>query len=145
MSVSFVFPFPDFYRTHSATLYLEDQPLTVQECHWGIVQQTDAQQRPQAGVLAGKISLVVDTLHHPVLDAWMADPHKRLSGLLVVHAADGLGTARRLRFVDALCINQGLTFLAGEGSRYAGSMSLLLSARELHVNEGLMIDNHWPE
>ena len=116
----------------------------MQEYHWGIVRQTDAQHRPQGGVLAGKISLVVDTLHHPVLDAWMADPRKCLSGELVAHAADGLGTARRLRFVDALCVNQGLTFLAGAGSRFAGSMSLLLSARELHVNEGLAIDNHWP-
>ena len=65
----------------------------MQEYHWGIVRQTDAQYRTQGGVLAGKISLVVDTLHHPVLDAWMAAPHphppprKCLSGELVAHAA----------------------------------------------------------
>ena len=59
----------------------------MQEYHWGIVRQTDAQYRTQGGVLAGKIGLVVDTLHHPVLDAWMAAPRKCLSGELVAHAA----------------------------------------------------------
>lgn len=130
---------------HSANLYLEDSSLGVQEFHWGIVQPTDEQGRPQAGILAGKISLVLDTLQHPVLDAWMADPRKRLSGKVVVAAADGMGATRTVRFVDALCVNQGLTFVADSPSTFAGSMSVVLTARELHLDEGLTIDNRWPE
>lgn len=108
------------------------------------MQLTDLNSRPQSGILAGKISLVIDKLQHPLLDAWMADPRKQLSGVLVADAADGMGTARRLRFVDALCVNQGLTFTAGGDAQFAGAMSLLLTARELHVEETLVIDNRWP-
>ncbi|RZJ57741.1 MAG: hypothetical protein EOO55_02710 [Hymenobacter sp.] len=129
---------------HSAKLYLEGELITVQEFHWGIVQLTDAQSRPQNSILAGKISLVIDKLQHPLLDAWMADAHKQLSGLLVADATDGMGTARSLRFVDAFCVNQGLSFTAGGTGSFAGTMSLLLTARQLHIEEALVIDNNWP-
>lgn len=129
---------------HSAKLYLEGEVLIVQEFHWGIVQLTDAQSRPQSGILAGKISLVIDKLQHPLLDAWMADARKQLSGLLVADAPDGMGTARSLRFVDALCVSQGLAFTAGGNSTFAGTMSILLTARQLHVDGALVIDNNWP-
>ena len=129
---------------HSAHLLLEGELIPVQEFHWGIVQPTDLSQRPQSGILAGKISLVLDKLQHPVLDAWMAANRKRLSGTLVVDAADGTGSTRCLRFVDALCVNQGLTFSAGGGGAFAGTMSVLLTARELHVDDALTIDNNWP-
>ena len=129
---------------HSATLYLEGENIFVQEFHWGIVQPTDHQSRPQNGILAGKLSMVVNLLQHPLLDAWMADARKQLSGELVAEAPNGMGTARRLRFVDALCVNQGLTFVTGSTSAAAGTMSLLLTARELHVESDLVINNHWP-
>lgn len=129
---------------HSAKLYLEGSVIPVQEFHWGIVQLTDAQSRPQSGILAGKISLVIDKLQHPILDAWMADARKQLGGVLVADAANGMGTMRRLRFVGALCVNQGLNFTAGGSGAFAGTMSLLLTARELHVEDELTIDNHWP-
>lgn len=130
---------------HSAKLYLEGFQLTVQEFHWGIVQLTDTQSRPQNGILAGKISLVIDKLQHPLLDAWMADPRKRLSGEIIADSPDGMGTARSLRFVDALCVSQGLHFVAGGQDAFAGTMSVLLTARQLHVDGGLVIDNQWPE
>ena len=133
------------FMAHSATLYLEGSPIAVQEFHWAIVQLTDLQSRPQAGILAGKISLVIDKLQHAVIDAWMADPAKRLDGSVVVKAADGMGAVRTLRFVDALCVSQGLSFTAGGDGTYAGTMSVLLTARQLHVNEGLTLDNHWPD
>lgn len=129
---------------HSAKLYLAGETIPVQEFHWGIVQQVDAQSRPQAGILAGKISLVIDKLQHPLLDAWMADARKQLSGEVVADAADGMGTIRRLRFEDALCVNQGITFVADGSGTFAGTMSLLLTARALHVNEALVLDNCWP-
>ncbi len=129
---------------HSAKLYLEGETIVVQEFHWGIVQLTDAQSRPQSGILAGKISLVIDKLQHPLLDAWMADARKQLSGLLVADAPNGMGTTRSLRFVDALCVGQGLSFTAGGDSTFAGTMSILLTARQLHVDGSLVIDNHWP-
>ncbi|MDJ0364700.1 type VI secretion system tube protein TssD [Hymenobacter sp. H14-R3] len=129
---------------HSAKLYLEGEELIVQEFHWAVVQFTDAQSRPQNSVLAGKISLVIDKLQHPLLDAWMADARKQLSGLLVADAPDGLGTARSLRFVDALCVSQELHFTAGGDGQFAGSMTIVLTARQLHIESELVIDNHWP-
>ena len=129
---------------HSAKLFLEGEVLVVQEFHWAIVQLIDNQSRPQSGILAGKISLVIDKLQHPLLDAWMADARKQLSGLLVADAPDGMGTARSLRFVDALCVSQGLAFTAGGDSTFAGTMSILLTARQLHVDGALVIDNNWP-
>ncbi len=129
---------------HSAKLYLEDDVIQVQEFHWGIMQPTDGQSRPQSGITAGKISLVLDKLHHPVLDAWMADERKLLSGTLLADSPDGMGSARSLRFVDALCVSQGLSFSASGGGHFAGTMSLQLTARELHVDGSLLIDNQWP-
>ena len=130
---------------HSAKLYLEGPPLVVHEFHWGVVQATDVQTRPQNGVLAGKISLVIDKLQHALLDAWMADPRKQLSGELIAEARDGMGAARRLRFVDAVCINQGMTFTASGNSSFAGTMSVLISARELHIEETIAVANRWPD
>ncbi len=130
---------------HSAKLYLENDIIQVSEFHWGVVQETDLQSRPQSGILAGKLSFVIDKLQHPVLDAWMADARKLLSGVLVADAPDGMGAVRRLRFVDALCVNQGINFTAtGSQGRFAGSMSVLLTARQLHIDEALVIDNQWP-
>jgi hypothetical protein len=130
--------------SHSATLYLERTAIVVQEFHWGIVQPTDSTHRPQAGVLAGKISLVVAQLHHPLLDAWMASEGKLCSGELLAEAADGTGTVRRLRFVEALCVNQGMAYHDGGGAGLVGTLSLLLTARELHVDHALVINNAWP-
>jgi hypothetical protein len=129
---------------YSAKLYLEGEVLVVQEFHWAIVQFTDVQSRPQNSILAGKISLVIDKLQHPLLDAWMADARKQLSGTVVADATDGMSTARTLRFVDALCVNQGLHFTAGGTETFAGSMSILITARQLHVENELVIDNNWP-
>ncbi|GAB3638345.1 hypothetical protein GCM10027422_39350 [Hymenobacter arcticus] len=129
---------------HSAKLYLEGEVLIVQEFHWAIVQLIDAQSRPQNSVLAGKISVVIDKLQHPLLDAWMADARKQLSGLVVADSPDGMGTARSLRFVDALCVSQELQFTAGGTGTFAGAMTIVLTARQLHIEDGLTLDNHWP-
>jgi hypothetical protein len=43
---------------------------------------------------------VLDHLHDPVLDHWMADSHKRLSGRLVVTGIEG-SRFRTVQFHDA--------------------------------------------
>lgn len=126
---------------HSATLELEGISQEVRELHWSIVQVTDDHHQPLAGVLAGKIHLVFNGLLHPVLDEWMASDDRELSGEVRVRAADGQGVVRVLRFVDAICVNEGLHFTTLGG--VSSTTSVLISARVLIVNGALEINNNW--
>ncbi|WP_223648600.1 type VI secretion system tube protein TssD [Hymenobacter psoromatis] len=124
------------------TLLLDGNAIRVREYHWAIVQTTDEMNRPQGGVLAGKLHVVLDCLAHPVVDAWMADSRKTMSGELLVLGPDGQ-RARTIRFTDAYCVNQGL-FFDGMSNQQAGALSVLLSAHTLLVDQELEIRNVWP-
>jgi len=124
------------------TLHLGPHAIRVQEYHWAVVQPTDDLNRPQGGILAGKLHLVLDCLAHEALDAWMADSHKKLSGEVSALGPDGL-RLRTLRFTDAYCVNQGL-FFDGTSNGRSGALSVLISARSLLVDQTLALENLWP-
>ena len=124
------------------TLQLGPHTIRVQEYHWAVVQPTDDLNRPQGGILAGKLHLVLDCLAHEVVDAWMADSHKKLSGEVSALGPDGF-RLRTLRFTDAYCVNQGL-FFDGASNRRSGALSVLISARSLLVDQALTLENLWP-
>lgn len=128
----------------TATLHLTAEAATwsVREFHWALVQNIDELTRPQAGVHGGQLSLALDHLHHPVLDAWMASPTKLRSGSLTVRAADG-HRFRTVRFEDAYCVSEGLHF-DSTGLGPATTMSLLISAERLDIDGAVQVDNHWP-
>jgi len=90
-----------------------------------------------------QLHLVLDHLHDPVLDHWMADSHKRLSGRLVVTGIDG-SRFRTVQFHDALCVSEGLYFNA-TGVGPATTMSVLISANRLVVDGVVETSNHWPD
>lgn len=127
---------------YQVTLNLDGMAIPVREYHWAIVQTTDEVNRPQGGVLAGKIHVVLDCLAHPIVDAWMADSLKTMSGELLVLGPDGL-RARTIRFTDAYCVNQGL-FFDGMSNRQSAALSVLLSAHTLLIDQELEIRNMWP-
>ena len=124
------------------TLRFDEHLIPVQEYHWAIVQTTDEVNRPQNGVLAGKLHLVLDGLVHPALDAWMANSTKTANGELLVLGPAGF-RVRSIHFTDAYCINQGL-FFDGTDTRRSGALSVMLSARVLVINQELEISNVWP-
>jgi len=128
--------------TAELRLDTETQTWTVQEFHWAIVQNTDEQARPQSGIHAGQLHLVLDHLHHPVLDEWMANSRKLLSGSLLVRGLDG-SRFRTVAFRNAYCVSEGLHFNStGVGS--ATSMSVLISAQQLLINKEVETTNSWP-
>lgn len=86
---------------------------------------------------------MLDHLHDPVLDAWMADSYKLRDGKLVVTGADGL-RFRTVRFEDASCVGEGLYFNS-TGTGPATTMSVLISARKLTVEGEVDFDNVWPQ
>lgn len=128
----------------TATLHLaaEARAWTAQEFHWAIVQNIDEFTRPQAGIMAGQLHLVLDHLHDPVLDDWMANPTKLRNGHLKILAADGSGF-RTILFEDAYCVSEGLNFNS-TGLGPATTMSVLISACRLTIDGEVKVDNNWP-
>lgn len=128
----------------TAELHLdaEMKPWPAREFHWAVVQNIDEKSRPQAGLHSGQMHLVLDHLHHPVLDEWMADSTKLRNGKLIVTAADG-GVFRTVRFEGAFCVGEGLYFNS-TGTGPAATMSVLISAHKMTVDEEVDFDNEWP-
>ncbi|WP_046244424.1 type VI secretion system tube protein TssD [Hymenobacter terrenus] len=128
----------------TAKLHLDVESVSwpVLDYHWAVVQAITEQSRPENSIFAGQLHLVLDHLHHPLLDAWMSDATKRRNGRLEVTSTDG----RRLRtvaFWDAYCVSEGLYFNS-TGVGRATTMSVLISANRLLIDEEVEITNHWP-
>lgn len=123
----------------TAELQLTACVLPVLEFHWALVQSMDERGRPQSFLRGGQLHLVLDHLHHSVLDAWMADPQMLLDGSLVVRGLDG-SRFRTVAFREAFCVNEGLYFNS-TGLGRATSMSVLISAKHLLVDESVAFDN----
>lgn len=128
----------------TAELHLDAEPTSwlVREFHWAVVQNIDEQARPQAGLHSGQLHLVLDHLHHPVLDGWMAESTKLLDGKLVVTGADG-SVFRTARFEGAFCVGEGLYFNS-TGTGPAATMSVLISAQKLTIDGEVGFNNEWP-
>lgn len=129
----------------TATLELTAEPVhfPVLEFHWAVVQQSGERNEPMAGILAGQLHLVLDHLHHPVLDHWMADSDKLHDGRLVVLGLDGV-RFRTVQFERAYCVSEGFYFNS-TGNGRATAMSVLISAQRLLVDGEVKLDNKWPD
>lgn len=106
------------------------------------MQNINERTRPENGIYAGQLHLVLDHLHHPVLDDWMSDATKLRDGRLVVMAPDG-SRLRTVQFWNAYCVGEGLYFNA-TGVGRAATMSVLISAQRLLLNDEVEVSNHWP-
>ncbi len=123
----------------TAELQLAACVLPVLEFHWALVQSTDERGQPHAFLRGGQLHLVLDHLHHPVLDGWMADPQMLLDGKLVVQGLDG-SRFRTVAFREAFCVSEGMYFNS-TGLGRATSLSVLISAKHLLVDESVEFSN----
>lgn len=123
----------------TAELHVVEYVLSVSEFHWALVQSVDEYSRPQGFVYGGQLHLVLDHLHHPVLDSWMADPQMLLDGSLVVKGLDG-SVFRTVAFREAFCASEGLHF-NGTGLGHATSLSVLISAKHLLIDGDVEFNN----
>ena len=120
----------------------ESKSWPAREFHWAIVQEIGEYARPEAGIHAGQVHVVLDHLHDPVLDDWMAEATKRRAGSLEISGLDG-SRFRTLTFRDAYCVSEGLCFNS-TGIGPATTMSVLISADHLLIDGEVELDNHWP-
>ena len=125
---------------HAVLVLTGEEPLTIQEFHWGVVQLTSDKHVPLGGVLTGQIRIVLDRLYQPTLAAWMADSYKQLNGKIIAYGLDGLSVARLIEFEEASCFNQGLHF-NGTGAGFASGMSILISAPTLRIDGAVVLTN----
>lgn len=127
----------------SAALILNSKQYTVRRFRWGIHQNTDAVGRPDARVQGGQIQLELDSEADETLHHWALDDTKRMSGEVVVFAADNQFLRRKtIRFADAYCVSLGKQF-DGSASGVGMTMTLTLSANQLSSGE-VTLDNKWP-
>ena len=127
----------------SAALIVNHKEYVVRRFSWGIQQQTDMMGRPDARVQGGQLQVELDSEADEMLHHWALDDTKKMSGELVVYAADSrLARRKTIAFEDAYCVGLGKQF-DGSASERGMSMTLTLSANRLQSGEG-KIDNNWP-
>ena len=127
----------------SASLILDSKSYTVRRFSWGLQQNTDVVGRPDARVQGGRLQVELDSEPDETLHHWALDDTKKMSGELVVFAADNRFLRRKtIRFEDAYCVGLSKNF-DGSASNQAMTMTLTLSANKLNSGE-VTLDNKWP-
>ena len=127
----------------SASLILDSKSYTVRRFSWGLQQNTDVVGRPDARVQGGRLQVELDSEPDEALHHWALDDTKKMSGELVVFAADNRFLRRKtIRFEDAYCVGLSKNF-DGSASNQAMTMTLTLSANKLSSGE-VTLDNKWP-
>jgi len=127
----------------SAALILDSKNYTVRRFNWGVRQNTDVVGRPDARVQGGQLQVELDSEPDEALHHWALDDTKKMSGELVVFAADNQFSRRKtIRFEDAYCIGLSKRF-DGSSSDQGMTMTLTLSANRLSSGE-VTLNNNWP-
>lgn len=128
----------------SASLILDSKPYTVRRFSWGVRQNTDVVGRPDARVQGGQLQVELDSEPDETLHHWALDDTKKMSGELVVIAANNLFSRRKtIRFEEAYCIGLSKQFDGSSSDQQGMTMTLTLSANRLSSGE-VTLDNHWP-
>jgi hypothetical protein len=127
----------------SAALIVNNKHYSIRRFSWGIQQNTDVVGRPDARVQGGQLQVELDSEPDEVLHHWALDDTKKMSGEVVVFAADNrLARRKTIRFEDAYCVGLGKQF-DGSASEMGMTMTLTLSANRLSNGE-VTLDNKWP-
>lgn len=129
----------------SATLFIDDSKddYVVRHFSWSLRQQTDLVGRPDARVQGGQLQIEIDSRPDDLVHHWALDDTKKMSGRIVVAAADDSSAARKtITFTDAYCIGMSKLF-DGSASTQSMTMTLTLSADKLKSGN-IEIDNKWP-
>jgi hypothetical protein len=129
----------------SAKLIIEgsETEYVVRHFSWGMRQQTDVLGRPDARVQGGQLLIEIDSRPDELVHNWGLNDTKKMSGRLVVAAADDASVARKtLTFTDAYCIGLSKHF-DGSASAQSMTMTLTLSADKIKSG-GVELDNQWP-
>ena len=116
---------------------------SVRRFSWGLRQPTDVVGRAGALVQGGQLEVELDSVPDELLHHWALDDTKKMSGRLVVAAADNASVPRKtITFTDAYCIGLSKLF-DGSASAQGMTMTLTLSADKLQSGE-VTLDNKWP-
>lgn len=127
----------------SAALIIDNKSYTVRHFTWGVQQNTDVVGRPDARVQGGRLQVELDSEPDETLHHWALDDTKKMSGELVVFAADNRFSRRKtIHFEDAYCVGLSKLF-DGTASDQGMTMTLTLSANKLSSGE-VTLDNKWP-
>ncbi len=127
----------------SAAFIVNGKSYVVRRFSWGVQQQTDVVGRPDARVQGGQLQVELDSEPDETLHHWALDDTKRMSGEVVVFAADNRFVRRKtITFTDAYCVGLSKLF-DGSASAQGMTMTLTLSADKLQSGE-VTLDNHWP-
>lgn len=127
----------------SAELIVNNKQYSVRRFNWGLQQNTDMVGRPDARVQGGQLQVELDSEPDEALHHWALDDTKKLSGELVVYAADNRFSRRKtIVFEDAFCVGLSKNF-DGSASEQGMTMALTLSANKLSCG-GVALDNKWP-
>ena len=126
----------------AAELLVQGESFSVRRFSWGVSQNTDALNRPDALVQGGQLHIELDSQPSDTLHFWALDNTKRLGGKLQVFEADSRSVRKTIEFVDAYCVGLSKHF-DGTGSVNGMIMTLALSADKLTCGE-MTIHNEWP-
>lgn len=127
----------------SASFTVENKSYTVRRFAWGVQQNTDVVGRPDARVQGGQLQVELDSEPDEALHHWALDDTKKISGELVVFAANNRFSRRKtIRFEEAYCVGLSKQF-DGSASELGMTMTLTLSANRLSSGE-VTLDNKWP-
>ena len=127
----------------SAALIVNNKQYSVRRFGWGVRQNTDQVGRPDARVQGGQLQIELDSEPDEALHHWALDDVKKLSGELVVFAANNRFSRRKtITFQDAYCVGMSKQF-DGSASEQGMTMALTLSANKLSCGE-VTLDNKWP-
>ena len=127
----------------SASLVLDGKSYTVRRFDWGVQQNTDVVGRPDARVQGGRLQVELDSEPDEALHHWALDDTKKMSGELVVYAANNRFSRRKtILFEDAYCVGLSKQF-DGSASDQGMTMTLTISANKLSSGE-VTLDNKWP-
>jgi hypothetical protein len=132
-----------FSMAFSAEFIVNGKHYSIRRFDWKVQQNTDAVGRPDARVQAGQLQVELDSEPDDALHHWALDDLKKMSGEVVVFAADNhLTRYKTIRFEEAYCVGLSKRF-DGSTSSKGMTMTLKLSANRLNCGE-VAFDNQWP-
>ena len=125
-----------------ATLIIQGKSFNVRQFSWGVRQNTDAINRPDAYVQGGELQVELDSQPSDLLHFWALDDTKKLGGTLQLFESDSRSVRKSIEFKDAHCVGLNKRF-DGSGTANGMTMNLSISADQLICGE-MTIHNDWP-
>ena len=126
-----------------AKLVVQGEEFKVLRFSWGVRQNTDAINRPDAHVQGGQLLVELDSQPSDLLQFWALDNTKRLGGKLLISKDDSNAVRKTIEFMDAYCVGLSKQF-DSYGSASGMVMTLSLSADKLVCGQ-MTLHNDWPE